>query len=99
MPSPRQQAITFGRYGNEQTGSAGVLEHGEHKIVTHWIPGRPCKLSNKSILHTRSIASEVEETVCKESDSLIVPMKLVITVEGRGGHIGRFECKTPSHWR
>ena len=26
------------------------------------------------------------EMACKESDSLIVPMKPVMTVEGRGGH-------------
>ncbi len=28
----------------------------------------------------------MEETAYKESDSLIVPMKPVMTVEGRGGH-------------
>lgn len=28
----------------------------------------------------------MEETACKESDSPIVPMKPVMTVEGRGGH-------------
>ena len=42
--------------------------------------------SQKSIFQTRSISSKVEETACKESDSLIVLMKPVMTVEGRGGH-------------
>ena len=48
----------------------------------------------KSILRTRSISSKAEETVCKESDSPIVPMKPVMTVEGRGGHINRSEDET-----
>ena len=42
--------------------------------------------SQMSIFYTRSISSKVEERTCKESDSLIVPMKPVMTVEGRGGH-------------
>ena len=46
--------------------------------------------SRKSIFRTRSISSKAGETVSKESDSLIVPRKLVMTVEGRGGHINRF---------
>ena len=45
--------------------------------------------SRKSIYRTRSISSKAEETVCKESDSLIVPKKPVMTAEGRGGHINR----------
>jgi hypothetical protein len=45
--------------------------------------------SCKSIFRTRSISSKAGETVCKESDSLIVPKKPVMTVEGRGGHINR----------
>ena len=36
----------------------------------------------------------MEETAYKESDSLIVPRKPVMTVEGRGGHINRSEDKT-----
>jgi len=32
--------------------------------------------------------------VCKESDLLIVPKKLVTKVEERGKHISRFENKT-----
>lgn len=50
--------------------------------------------SRKGIFHTRSISSKVEEKACKESDSLIVPMKPVMTVEGRGGHTNRSEDKT-----
>lgn len=45
--------------------------------------------SRKSIVHTRSISSKMEEKECKESDSLVVPMKPVMTVEGRGGHTNR----------
>ena len=45
--------------------------------------------SRKSICRPRSISSKAEEKVCKESDSLIVPMKPVMTVEGRGGRISR----------
>ncbi len=41
----------------------------------------------RSICRTRSISSKAGEKVCKESDSLIVPRKPVMTVEGRGGHI------------
>jgi hypothetical protein len=79
----------------EQMGSIGVLEHGEHEIVSHGIPARPCILSLRSIFYTRSISSKVEEMVCKESDLLIVPMKSVTKVEGRGKHIIRSEVKTP----
>jgi len=31
----------------EQMGSIGVLEHGEHEIVSHGIPARPCIFSRK----------------------------------------------------
>ena len=34
---------------------------------------------------------------CKKSDSLIVPMKRVTTVEGRGGHINRFREGNTNH--
>lgn len=36
----------------------------------------------------------MEEKTSKESDSLIVPMKPVMMVEGRGGHINRSKYKT-----
>jgi len=49
----------------------------------------------EGIRHTRSISSEMAETVRKKSDSPIVPWKRVITVEGRGGHISRFFKETP----
>ncbi len=51
MPSPRQQAITFGRLRREQTGSIGVREHGEHEIVIHSVPGRPCILLQEYFPH------------------------------------------------
>ena len=50
--------------------------------------------SQMSIFYTRSISSKVEERTCKESDSLIVPRKPVMTVEGRGGHTICSEDKT-----
>ena len=34
----------------------------------------------------------------KKSDSLIVPMKRVMTVEGRGGHINRFFDNVNHEW-
>ncbi len=75
-------------------GSIGVLEHGEHEIISHGIPARPCIFSEKSIFHTRSILSKVEEMIYKESDLLIVPMKPVTKVEERGKHINRSKSKT-----
>lgn len=36
----------------------------------------------------------MEEKASKKSDSLIVPMKPVMTVEGRGGHTSCSENKT-----
>lgn len=80
--------------GNERMGFIGVLEHGEHEIVSHDIPARPCIFSEKSIFHTRSISSKVEEMIYKGSDLLIVPMKPVTKVEERGKHIVRSESKT-----
>ena len=40
--------------------------------------------------------SEALEKACKESDRFIVPMKLVMTVEGRGRHVVAFLIKTLS---
>ena len=31
----------------EQMGSTGVREHGEHEIVSHSVPGRPCVSSKE----------------------------------------------------
>ena len=45
--------------------------------------------SPRGIPRTRSISSKAGKTMCKESDSPIVPKKPVMTVEGRGGHINR----------
>jgi len=39
--------------------------------------------SRKSIFHSKSILSKMEEKACKKSDSLIVPMKPVMTVKER----------------
>lgn len=75
-------------------GSIGVLEHGEHEIVNHGIPARPCILSVRSIFYTRSISSKVEEMICKESDLLIVSMRPVTKVEKRCKHIIRSEDET-----
>lgn len=50
--------------------------------------------SRKSIFRTRSISSKTGETVCKESDSPIVPKKPVTTAEERGGHVNRSQDKT-----
>jgi len=41
----------LGRIWQEQAGSIGVLEHGEHKIVIHGIPVRPCMLPLGYLLH------------------------------------------------
>ena len=70
-------------------GSTGVREHGEHEIVIHSVPGRPLAFPREGIQCTRSISSEALEKAQEESDSLIVPKKPVMTVEGRGGHINR----------
>jgi hypothetical protein len=51
--------------------------------------------SRKGIRHPRSISSKMAEKMRKKSDSLIVPKKRVMTVEGRGGHINRSEKETP----
>jgi len=79
--------------------STGVLEHGEHETVILSVPGRPLAFprKRKGIRHTRSISSKVLEMVQEESDSLIVPKKPVITVEGRGGHINRLGGRSIDH--
>src|SRR5690554_1342645 len=51
MPSPRQQATTFGRQRREQTSSTGVREHGEHETAIHSVPGRPGILSKEYFSH------------------------------------------------
>ena len=40
--------------------------------------------------------SKVLEKICKKSDRLIVPMKLVMTAEGRGRRVVAFLSKTSS---
>jgi len=71
--------------------STGVKERGEHEIVIHSVPGRPLAFLKQTagIPHTRSISSKVRKKTQEESDSLIVPRKPVMTVEGRGGHTNR----------
>jgi hypothetical protein len=75
----------------ERASSTGVIEHGEHEIVILGVPGRSLAFPNLpvGIGHTRSISSKVTEKTLEKSDSLIVPKKPVMTVEGRGGHMNR----------
>jgi hypothetical protein len=82
-----------------RTGSTGVLEHGEHERVILRVPGRPLAFpkNREGIPHTRSISSEVGEMVQEGSDSLIVPKKPVMTVEGRGGHMNRLGGRNIDH--
>lgn len=44
----------------------------------------------------KELCSEVLETACKESDRFIVPMKLVMTAEGRGRRVVALLSKTSS---
>lgn len=69
--------------GELQIDLTGVLEHGEFNTVTHGIPVRPHKFSDRSIHYTRGIPPKIMEMIYEESDQSIVPKKLVTTVEGR----------------
>ena len=85
MPSPRQQAILFIRNGkNKEVPSGSESMASLRLLFSAYLGGLASP--RRSIFHTRSISSKMEETACKESDSPIVPMKPVMTVEGRGGH-------------
>lgn len=87
-----------GRKGQEQTGSIGILEHGEHKMVIHGIPVRPCTFFFfQSICRTRSISSKAAEMICKESDLPIVPMKPLTTDGGKGQTYSPFREQNISH--
>ena len=93
MPSPRQQAIMLIRNGkNKQVPSGSESMASMRELFSTYLGG--LARSRKSIVHTRSISSKMEEKASKESDSLVVPMKPVMTVEGRGGHTNRSEYKT-----
>ena len=61
-------------------------------LITAYLGDLACP--RKNIFCTRSISFKAEETICKESDSPILPKKPVMTVEGRGGHINRSEDQT-----
>ena len=88
MPSPRQQAIMLIRNGkNKQVPSGSESMASMRELFSTYLGGLAG--SRKSIVHTRSISSKMEEKASKESDSLVVPMKPVMTVEGRGGHTNR----------
>ena len=70
----------------EQTGSTGVREHGEHETVNHSVPGRPCISSKEYLPHKEHFIQGGRNGV-QGVGFVIIPMKPVMTVEGRGGHI------------
>ena len=88
MPSSRQQAITFGRKSENKRVPPGSESMASMRLLITACLGDLAH-PRKSIFRTRSISSKAEEKVCKESDSPIIPMKPVMTAEGRGGHVNR----------
>ena len=86
-----------GRKWQEQTGSIGVLEHGEHNIVIHGIPVRPCIFLKEVFAAQGAFHLRWRKMIGKESDLLIVPMKPLTTDGGKGQTYSPFREQNISH--
>lgn len=77
-------------------GSVGVAERGEHETEIHCIPGRPYAFRVRTVSAEQG-KTKTDEKTRKGSDSLIIPMKPLIAVEGRGGDTDRSERQNIKH--
>ena len=93
IPLAWSQATTSNRQGKSRWVPPGSESMASLRVRNEAYLGGLAYPTGGYLAH-KEHGSEVLEKACKESDRFIVPMKLVMTAEGRGRHVIAFLSKT-----